>query len=646
MITLDFETRSDVDLRKVGASKYARHPSTYPMCVAIAVDDRPVVLYDYYLGGPFECPPEIVEAVERGDKFHAHNAAFEYEIYRHVCSARWGWPAIPSRLWICSAAACGAAAVPRSLDQACVALGIGGGKDKDGRAAMMQLTKPRRPSKSNPDKYFEDPSKYEAMFAYCIKDVELERELERRIPPLSRDEQELWQIDQRINRRGIPLDIETIEAAIRLDAQFKARCERELETITDGEVKTGRQVAKMLEWLVGQGCNLSSLAKDSVEDALARRGLDRDVLRVLELRQALSRSSTAKLQAMLDRADTDGRVRGVHMFHGANTGRWAGRGIQTQNLPQGSIKAEQIEDVVEAIHAGDVSEFGEVPEVLSSMIRPMIKAPEGSTFVVVDFSAIEARVLAWLAGARGILNVFYGHGKLYEYLATQVHGGSVEDIEKGSSERALGKVIGLALGYGMGVNTFADTCEKWGLEVPRETVELAHSAFRENNPEIPRFWRSLDAAASWAVRDPGSVHRAGAKGNVAYEVVGEWLECTLPNGRKIRYYSPRLQRGEYGLELTYMTVDSVTRAWVRAKTYGGKLCENVVQGVARDALADAIYRLEYAGFGVVMHVHDEVVIETQRPNLAKIERIILDSEPWLEGCPLGVDGFIATRYRK
>lgn len=651
---IDFESFSRVELSDKGLDNYASDPSTDIHCMAYAFDDEPVQIITPYTRNIVA--NAVIEAhVKYGGIVIAHNAAFELAIWNKVCVPKYGWPELKIEQMRCTMAMSYAMALPGSLENASAALGVAQAKDTAGARVMMQLAKP----KANGNFYTieEAPEKFERLYAYCKQDVEVERALAKRLMPLSDSEQALWVLDQKINQRGVPIDLPSIEQAIKLVSAEKERLDAEMLKVTGGVVGKCTEVQLLVKWIRSQGVALEGLAKADVINALSPRAdsLPREVRRALELRQEAAKSSTAKLIAMRDRASADGRVRGTLQYHGASTGRWAGRGIQVQNFPRPrpATKPNHIDDIFS--HLGDRDyidmNYGPVLDALADSLRGMITARKGHDLVAMDFSAIEARVLAWLAGEEKVLDIFRTHGKIYEHAAAGIYNKTIEGVNK--DERQIGKVAVLALGYGGGVGAFQSMARNYGVKVEDAKAEDIKKAWRDSHKKIVSYWYDVEAAAINAV-ELGVVCKAGAAGRqVAFKKSGSFLWCQLPNKRVLCYPYPVVKQtetpwGEMKSALNFMSVNGVTRKWEETKTYGGSLVENLTQAVARDLLAEAITRLEANRYPVVFHAHDEAVIELpdSEGSIEEIESIMNVVPAWATGLPLSSEGWRAKRYRK
>jgi DNA polymerase len=663
-VFLDFETRSKVDLKKHGQSRYARDASTEVMCLAYQIDSGPVELWlpgdpdPYWLWNDcYTC--------------HAHNAPFEIAIFTHVCGPRMGWPVPPIGDWRCTAARCAAAGLPRSLDGASKALGLPHEKDDKGHRLMLKLSKPRRATKHDKSVWHEKPEELQRLYDYCKQDVVVERAIHDATPPLTEFEQQVWELDWRINEAGVPVDVEHARAAIATFKAHQKRLNAELKELTGGEVSTAGQTEKLGLWLMDRGVNLPYTAKDKpclnkavVSAVLQRRDLSGEARRAVEIRQELARSSVKKYEAIVNRADEDGRIRGVHLYCGAmRTGRWAGRGIQPQNLPRDKMPDSQVEEAIGLVGTQDPFAvqllLGDVATALASLIRPAIRAEKGRVLRVADFAGIENRVLAWHAGEGEVLRQLRDGDDLYVRLAAKVFDRPYDELiaavrakdPDAKRMRQIGKVAVLGLGYGMGPEKFLATMQEMyhvdGVDLP--FAERVVSVYRDTNEKTKRWWWALADAAIGATRQPKTDHTAG---KITFRFEDRYLHARLPSGRRLYYLDPevRMESTKWGEKpsLSYMGENTYTRKWERLRTYGGKLAENLVQATARDLLAESLVVVDRAGYLIVLHVHDEIVAETEPGfgSTAALERLMARTPGWAKGCPVEAEGYSARRYRK
>lgn len=444
-LTIDFETRSRAPLKECGHYKYAEDPSTDIMVLAIKADELPPVvwlpkkfIHLYSIPSELLTDDELTEIIHGAETIEAHNAGFERMLWRWIMHKRYGFADLPLEQMRCSASKAASFALPRDLSRACKAMGLSQQKDETGYKVMMKMCKPRTPTASNPKEWNEDPADFEILVRYCKQDVEAEHALSQALYDLSPKEQKLWELDQIINDRGIPIDVEGCKNLIAKLQEKEARLLLEVQEITGGEVTSVRQIARTISWLGSKGVELEDLTKSTVAGAMP--GMDALPKRLLEIRQELGKSSVSKLETMLAWACADGRARGVHMFWGANTGRWSGKGPQTQNLPRDSYGPSDVDAVLDCDLATTELLYDNMHFTASKCVRGMLKAEPGKEFLVADFSSIEARILAWLAGEEKKLEAFFAGKCVYSLSASAIYKVPFESIGKKSSERQVGKV--------------------------------------------------------------------------------------------------------------------------------------------------------------------------------------------------------------
>jgi DNA polymerase len=659
-IHLDFETRSEADIWRCGAWAYAEHPSTRILCLAYAVDSEPPVLvtggdiYGADILGDIQAVKFLKDAAEdERYVFFAHNAFFEQCIWECILVQRLNWGEIPTSRWACTAAASLACALPASLEKAGKALALPIVKDADGRKVMLQLCKPRKPSKNNRDVWWTEakyPEKFKTLYEYCVRDVEVERMLEETLPELSPEETEVWRLDQKINMRGVQLDRDLIESATYVFEEYEKSLKKEIFVYTKGFLSGTSCRDKMLDWLEAQGVCLPDLTKQTVSEVLEREDLPPNVRKLLLARRSLGKTSIKKFYAMQMSMGTTDRLRDLFMYHGATTGRWSGKLVQLQNLPVGNIK--DLDTAIDSVKHREVSllrmMYNDPVDVLSSCIRGAIVSKPGHDLLVADYASIELRVLFWLAGeAQGLQKLKEGTD-LYVDLAKKIYDDESLTKDKDPVKRGVGKSAVLGLGYGMGSAKFQLTCKSKGIDVEERLAEHAVRVYRKTYRSVSAFWRAQEQAAKDALRT-GDLIEAG---RFRWKQKGRFLLCQLPSGRKLAYPNPKIESvvGAYGSKptLTYMGVDSKTKQYQKQKTYGAKLVENLTQAVARDLLAAAMLRLEGRGYPVVLTIHDEVGSEVPEDygSLESFCEIMCELPYWAKGLPVVAEGFRAKRYRK
>jgi len=617
---------------------------------------------EVYLWTPFDSAPEkLLKHIDSGGTVIGHNiGGFELLIWNNVMALNYGWPELYPKQCEDTMVMAYAMSLPGSLDDASRAAGIDYQKDLKGHRVMLQLAQARGYSEAGEPIFHtpEDaPDKFQALYEYCKQDVRVERALYKRLLKLPASEHELWQLDFRINRRGVNVDLHSAKVAIEIVENEKSRLNNEMQMLTGGAVAVCTATGQLTDWLKRHQLEVPSVAKADVLELLSQDIPD-VCRRALLLRQEAAKTSTAKLQAMVRGAAIDGRMKGLFQYWGASTGRWAGRRVQLQNLPRPTLAQEKIEKVFEVLTRdgirADLTPFGQPMTVVSDCIRGFLKARRGYDFIAADFSSIEARVLAWLAGEERVLDIFRTHGKIYEHAAAGIYGVDINSIDKKDPRRQIGKVAVLALGYGGGVGAFQSLAKAYNIIVPDAQADTIKHAWRNTHQNIVKYWYALEDAAISAVRNPGHKFSAGPKGRACeFKMAGSFLWCKLPSQRALCYPYPKLEMietpwGDLKETLTYKGVDSYTKKWERQKSYGGLLSENVTQAVARDLLAGAMQRLEIRGYPVVLHVHDEIVCEVKKDfgSVEEMEFIMTEVPPWALGLPIQAEGWRGERFKK
>lgn len=641
---IDFETRSTVDLRKSGVYRYAEDPQTEVIMACWAVDDNPVETWFHTDEAPSElfkylCDPNCIVV--------AHNAGFERAMFTYILGPRFNWPVPALERWDDTAARAARQSLPRSLDGAALVLGLAVTKDVEGQRLMMRMCRPRNIAEDGTVTWWADRERMLRLAQYCATDVEVERELDKVLRQLSPDETEIWRLTERINDRGVCVDFHFANEAISLAAEAQEMLNNELHLLTDGAVRSSTNVAQIKAWLQEQGYKIfehddDSLNKKAVENLL-KHDLPENIKRVLEIRAEGGKSSVAKYKAITERVSNDGRVRGNLMYHGASTGRWSGAGVQLQNLPRETVRDWDYANT----HLTPVTP--KTLGTLSKMIRGTIHADEDCRFIWADYAAIEARGVAWLAGQEDLVALFASGGKVYEEMASLIFDTPVEEIGKDSLERFLGKTVVLGCGYSMGAVKFRMTVAGMGTEIDEVLAHAAVSAYRNNFPKIPLLWKRLNEAAIAAIKRPKmeTVYK-----NVAFYCDGDWLLIRLPSDRKLFYRSPRvvMASGPYGTSenIEYMAVNSMTKKWGPERTFGGKLTENIVQGICRDLIAGAMLSLEQIGYPVVGSVHDEIICEVPlgKGSIDEMLRVMCEVPKWANGFPIAAEAKEGFRYGK
>ena len=634
-LVLDLETTSTADLRKTGAHAYAEHPDTRITVLCFAIDDGPVKTWT---GGPVPWIFKQVMSEPAGATIVAHNYLFEFNLY-HQKLVPQGWPPIPLSHWSCTMARSLVAGYPASLDLVGRALGLTNKKDHSARDLMLRFARPR--SFSPLTWWHEtDPVRFQALCNYCAQDVLAERELDRRIPELSQRERLIFELDHWINQEGLGVDHRLVGELAALTRTAQDQLTRGIAALTNGQVRSLNQVAQLRDWLKAQGVETSDLRRATVSAMLADSTLTGPPRTALQARLDASRSSTAKLASIASARSQDGRLRGTFQYYGASrTGRWAGRRLQPQNLFRGSIK-----DVPAAL---DVIRAGAGPEdlemlfedsalgVVASCLRSTIVARPGHRLVIADFSQIEARVLAWLAGQQDALNVFVTGKDIYTETARAV----------GSNHRQLGKVLVLACGFGMGHARFQQTALGYGVTLDEDEAAEAVIAWRAVNHRIVNLWWESHKALLRVLRaSPGAAERSDYITLLHRPAA---MLIRLPSGRHLVYRHPKIEVNDKGFdEFTYM--GSLGGNWTRLRAWPGKIVENITQAVARDVMTEAM--LQMRGARLIATIHDELIAEIPEDEaddtLAAMLGTMRQPVPWAPGLPVDAAGFIVRRYQK
>ena len=655
-------------IAKAGAQKYIESPDFEILLFAYSFDGAPVRCVDFAQGEVL--PPEVAAALtDPAVLKHAYNASFEWG-----CLSKYVGRPLPPEQWRCTMLHGLYAGYTAGLDATGRALGLPEEKQKlqIGRSLIRYFCIPCAPTKVNGGRRrnypHHDPGKWALFKEYCIRDVETEMEIERRLAfaPVPESVQKEWETDLRINARGVGVDMKLVHGALELGATVRERLMREATEISG--LSNPNSVSQLSKWLEEETEeDVTNLRKETVSRLLQREDNSPDVQRMLEIRQELGKTSTKKYDAIQEAVCADHRVRGLLQFYGANrTGRWAGRLVQVQNLPR--TYTEPLELARELVQARKLDAlrliYGSVPDTLSQLIRTAFVPAPGNVLIDADFSAIEARVISWLAGEEWRLQVFRSHGKIYEASASQMFGVPIEKIKKGNPEYSLrqrGKVAELALGYQGGVSAMR-TMDVGHLldDLNDEEVKEIVMRWRQTNPRICALWYAAENAAVNAIKYgslqflqiPNTTEYISFSRTVLTDRDIDYLAIGLPSGRTLYYIKPELGVNKWDKpSITYMGMDQTTKKWKRLETYGGKLIENIVQAVARDCLAAAIENVEHAGLPVVFHIHDEIVIDVapfgNGPEmLQRVEELMTAPIPWATGLPLNSDGWVGKFFKK
>ncbi len=645
-ISIDIETFSDVDLIRCGVYKYADSPNFEMLLFAYAVDDGDVHIID--IAGGEEIPEEIIQAIKSDTVVKtAYNAQFE-----RVCLSRYlklpEGEYLNPQSWYCTVVQAAELALPLSLADAGSVLGLERQKMTEGKELIKYFCVPCKPTKSNGNRTRNRPchdiNKWETFKKYCMRDVDVERQIADKLKmyPISDEEHRLYVLDQIINDRGVLVDCELAEQAVKLNSIQTAVAVEQAYMITG--LENPNSVTQLKQWLKENGVEIESLSKKAVKSLADET--DGDVSEMLKLRLLMAKTSVKKYEAVIRSVCSDNRVHGMMRFCGANrTGRWSGNILQPQNLPQNHLPDLTLaRDIVKD---GDFEMldmmFGNVPNVLSELIRTVLIPKPNHRFIVADFSAIEARVLAWIAGEQWRIDTFKNGGDIYCASASKMFKVPVEKHGVNGELRQKGKISELACGYGGSVGALKNM---GAVEMGVQENELQGliNDWRNANPHIVRFWYEVGNAAMKAIKEKTTV----PLGKLVFAYERGILFIRLPSGRRLSYIKPRIGTNRFGGDsITYMGINSAKK-WDRLETFGGKLTENIVQGTARDLLANALINAANAGYDTVFHVHDEIICEV--PNgygsVDELCRLMCIKTDWADGLPLNADGFECEYYKK
>ncbi len=642
ILEADVETFSDVDLIKCGVYAYADSPAFEILLFAYSFDGGETQIIDLAQGE--KLPAEVEDAIfDVSVTKTAYNANFE-----RTCLSKHFGRYIPPESWHCSAVQAAMLALPRSLEDVGRVLGLDEQKMKEGKELIRYFCVPCKPTKANGGRIRNlprhAPEKWELFKTYCKRDVDVEKSIRRKLHnfPIPESEMELYRLDQRINDRGVLVDMGLVRNAVSCEHLHKEVVTKRAYELTG--LENPNSVAQLKGWLGDMGMEAESLSKKAVAEMIAET--DGEVEELLRLRLLMAKTSVKKYEAMERSVCSDGRVHGMLMFCGANrTARWSGKIVQIQNLPKNYLPdLELARDLVKQGRFEDIELlYDSTPNVLSELIRTAFIPKPGCRFVVADFSAIEARVLAWLSGEQWRLDVFTSHGKIYEASASSMFHVPMEEITKTSPLRQKGKLAELGLGFGGAAGALI-SMGALDMGLTEEELPPLVAAWRKANPHITQFWWDVDAAAIKAVREKQKTK----VGKIIFEYKSGILFITLPSGRKLSYVKPRMAVNKFGRDgLTYEGI-SENKKWSRIETYGPKLVENIVQGTARDLLAEAMLRVEEKGYPIVMHCHDEIIAEMPEGtgSVDEMCEIMAVQPEWAEGLPLRADGYQCSFYQK
>lgn len=648
ILSLDIESFSDIDLGKCGVYRYTQSPVFDILLLSYSIDDGPIQIIDLASGERIQ--QNIINALLDPDVIKtAFNANFE-----RTCLMAYLSRVLKKEIyldpssWLCSEVQAAMLGLPLHLDGVAKVLRLDNQKMSEGKALIRYFCIPCRPTAANGGRIknlpSDAPDKWELFKQYNKTDVEVELEIRRKLKdyPIPEKEQELYVLDQKINDRGLMVDMDLVKAAIKCDRQFTVAATERAYELTG--LENPNSVSQLKTWLKDQGVEVESLSKKNVKELVDET--EGEVEEALKLRLLMAKTSVKKYEAIERAVCNDGRVHGLFQFYGANrTGRFSGRLVQFQNLPQNHIKdLELARELLKADRFDDIELlYGNTPNFLSELIRTAFIPKEGHRFIVADFSAIEARVISRIAGEKWRLDVFASHGKIYEAAASMMFHVPIDEITKDSPLRQKGKISELACGYGGGVGALK-AMGALDFRIMEHELQGLIDSWRSANPHIVNLWWEVDKAAIKAVKENTRTATYG----IIFTYQRGMLFITLPSGRNLVYVKPKLMLNKYGREgLTFEGI-GITKKWERIETYGPKIVENIVQAVARDLLTEAMLRIEKAGYTIVAHVHDEVICEVPI-NIGSFKEVcsIMSIQPdWAKGLPLGADGYECEFYKK
>ncbi|PHS61164.1 MAG: hypothetical protein COB09_18415 [Thalassobium sp.] len=671
-VDIDFETRSLANIKDVGAMKYAEHPSTQMLIVSwqFSNSDRK------YSWNPFtsrrKAPTALLRAIRRKEVFlRAFNSEFEFWIWNLVCVRQFGWPEMKNNRFYDAMGQSVASAFPANLNDAALRSRAAHLKNEDGKDLIQFFSVPIKDTT-----VFRDPRMFKKEFkqfvAYCDDDVAAQKAVCNATPVLSPAEQDVMFLTEKMNERGIPINVEFVRSALNMVNIAQRRMDKRarailVETGCRGDFHSLSQRDAVRNWAKKRGLDIPNMQKETIQNFI-----DEDIIsdplvkEVLQMRLQHAKTSTAKYRTMLAQTDVNGFIHGFIKYHIAKTGRWGGRGMQIQNFPKPGKSLPKtpsdwkeydkvIDQIVKAIEDEDVDWLLEyhpdIMEILAGYLRAAIQAPKGYKFVSADYGQIEARVVLWIAGSKNGMKDFGGDGKVYEAMAASIYGLNIKKITKDSIHRFIGKQTVLGSGFGMGWEKFITSC--WDVaqvRVDKKTAQKAINGYRERYFEVVALWKAAEKAAMEAVRRPG--RRVKVNKFVSYKMRGKHLYCKLPSGRELCYPFACIKDAKYFKttkpQLHFEGKDSKTQQWSLMKTYGGSLVENFVQAIARDIMAHGMFNAEKAGYPTIFSVHDEAaaLVKKKFGSVKEYEKLLCILPRWAKGCPVVAEGWQGKYYRK
>jgi DNA polymerase len=641
--SIDFETRSAIDLTERGLDIYANDPTTEVLCMAYGINPQDVDICnpkDRFLYNP------VIAHVEQGGKIAAWNAMFEYAIWNCVCVPKYGWPKLALTQCIDTMAIAAANNIPQSLDDAGVFMNSEHKKDAVGKRLIQKLCKP-----NNKGVFNEDPELLAQLFEYCAQDVRTEMAIGSVLRPLSDLEQEVWELTQRINLRGVPVNPQELHNAVLAVGRAQDAIDNELLALTGCKPS---ERAKLLAWLNEQGADMIDMTAETVTKKLASTNFNNlfaseDVKRALELRQEGSQTSVAKYAKMME-IQREGRIRNTLVYHGASTGRWASRGgLNLQNIARPTLEDGEIERAIPRVFDGGLGSMSE----LSSLVRSAISAPAGQTFVDVDFSSIENRVGVYLAGQKDKIELFRkGLDEYKVFAAESLYRIGYDEVTK--EQRQISKSAVLGAMFGQGAKGLVKYAEGMGVKLTETQAKSAVDNYRMSYAKVKNLWALCEVAAINAVQNPGVAFDAGQKVKIKVAKNALWMQ--LPSGRLICWQRPQLELlttpwGSQKMGVTIHSQNTYTRQWSRNALIGSSIFQSAVQGTARDFLANAMLNLELNGYEVINSIHDEVLLLVNEEGAEEalendVMHIMTHPPKWAPDFPLAAEGWVSKRYKK
>lgn len=640
-LLIDIETYSDEDLTKSGVFRYAESDAFRILLFSYSADSAPAVCVDLAQGE--EIPAEIVRAIfDPSVEKYAHNMTFEL-----TCLGKYFGKDLNVREWYDTMAYAAYLGLPLSLSQLSEVLRLEKKKLASGTALINWFSKPNKNGERRlPQDY---PEKWEAYKEYCLRDVDSEVLLAQKVigkVDVPAWERELQIADYNINKRGVRVDLNLARNAIAFWDKCSAELTVELKNLT--RLENPNSVSQLKEWLAKNGCKVDAIDKSIIREKLAG-WLPTPVRRAMEIRQQLGKTSVKKYEAMIAMACADGRVRGLTQYYGTFSGRFSGKGLQLQNLPQNHLENLDLTRRMLAYDDYESMEecYTSIPDTLSQLIRTALISSEGRIFHICDFNAIEARVTAWVAGEQWVLDTFINGGDIYCVTASRMFGVPVNKKGENSELRTPGKISVLALGYGGGVSAYDSMAKNYGLSFTDEEKLRYVRMYRNANPNIVKFWSTIEKAAKTAISRGNGGAPVRFNRGCEFQMRYGFLFLKLPSGRSICYPRVKVEAGPKGDRITYERLNQTTRKWERTDTYGGKLTENLVQSIARDILGLVLLRAEKAGHEVNFHVHDEIIVDSpNKEALPEIEAIFSEEIPWAKDLPMKGAGYSGNYYYK